>query len=97
MNQFLREVWVNERGLRLLRPRTPRRHGCGGRLNRQPLGYEDTPRRDKRRPSLPTSSDIYNADQARWATLGSVDSNSWTEGGQPQEASQALPNLGTHI
>src|SRR5262249_9935899 len=48
-------------------------------------------------PPLPTPRDIYNADQAPWATLGSVGSSSRTEGGQSQKASQTLPNLGTHI
>src|SRR5438034_9284699 len=39
--QFLGEVWVNERGQRLLRPLTPRRQWLRGLdLNQRPLGYE---------------------------------------------------------
>src|SRR6266850_1695978 len=40
-NQFLGEVWVNERGQRISRPLTPRRSWLRGLdLNQRPLGYE---------------------------------------------------------
>src|SRR5262249_45342016 len=40
-NQFLGEVWVNERSERLLRPLTPRCRWLRGLdLNQRPLGYE---------------------------------------------------------
>src|SRR6267143_4969763 len=40
-NQFLGEVWVNERGQRISRPLTPRRQWLRGLdLNQRPLGYE---------------------------------------------------------
>src|SRR6267378_128279 len=40
-NQFLGEVWVNERGQRPSRPLTPRRSWLRGLdLNQRPLGYE---------------------------------------------------------
>src|SRR6266481_10186997 len=42
-NQFLGEVWVNERGQRISRPLTPRRSWLRGLdLNQRPLGYEMT-------------------------------------------------------
>src|SRR6266850_3196081 len=42
--QFLGDVWVNERGSRLLRPLTPRRAWLRALdLNQRPLGYEETP------------------------------------------------------
>jgi len=40
---------------------------------------------------------LYSAIEALGGTLGSAGASARTEGGQPQEASQTLPNLGTHI
>src|SRR6266567_4688231 len=59
--QLLGEVWVKRRGLRLLRPLTPRRQWLrGSDLNRRPLGYEPSHRRHstRRKPNTPDTSSL---------------------------------------
>src|SRR6266478_5006152 len=73
-NQFLGEVWVNERGQRISRPLTPRRSWLRGLdLNQRPLGYEPSawPHATQRSP-IRAVTEASGYGSRLWALLGSL-------------------------